>query len=111
MLLKLRPSWHGTSYELLTRNCLHFCDALAVGLGVPTIPAYLNRMAYGADAVANFATSAYEQVTPLLCRNKAVGHTWIAANSMCNSDRNAGLNSGICMALPVHDLDVDSLWP
>ena len=67
MLLKLRQAWHGTTYELLTRNCLHFCDAFAAQLQVPAIPAYLNRMAYGADAVATFANSAYEQVGPDPC--------------------------------------------
>ena len=64
MILKLRSAWHGTTYELLTRNCLHFCDALASGLGVPAIPAYLNRMAYGAEAVTNLANSAIEQAGP-----------------------------------------------
>ena len=105
MLLKLRPAWHGTSYELLTRNCLHFCDALANGLGVPAIPAYLNRMAYGADAVANFANSAYEQVTSLLCWRLSTHGLLLAAFAALTRAILTALLSrtrGICTALPMH---------
>lgn len=43
---KLRKKWMGPNYELLTNNCLHFCDELAEALQVPKIP--------GADAVLIF---------------------------------------------------------
>ncbi|KAK9792019.1 hypothetical protein WJX73_000089 [Symbiochloris irregularis] len=61
-IAKLRKKWMGPEYELLTNNCLHFCDVLAEALQVPKIPAWLNRMAYGADAVVTFANCVSEQM-------------------------------------------------
>ena len=37
-MARLRAEWLGPDYELLTNNCLHFCDELAEGLQVPKIP-------------------------------------------------------------------------
>ena len=38
LIARLRAQWLGADYELLTNNCLHFCDELAESLGVPKIP-------------------------------------------------------------------------
>lgn len=38
VLAQLRKQWLGPDYDLLTNNCLHFCDSLAEGLQVPKIP-------------------------------------------------------------------------
>ena len=35
---RLRREWLGPDYELLTNNCLHFCDELAEALQVPKVP-------------------------------------------------------------------------
>ena len=40
-IAQLRAQWRGSDYELLTNNCLHFCDALATCLRVPKIPGVL----------------------------------------------------------------------
>lgn len=75
VLAQLRKQWLGPDYDLLTNNCLHFCDSLAEGLQVPKIPAWLNRMAYGADAVVNFANQAVEQVRWL----GGVAQSWVSS--------------------------------
>ena len=61
-LAALQQAWQGCEYELLTRNCNHFCEALCARLQVPALPAWLNRAAYGAEQVLNFANSTVEQV-------------------------------------------------
>lgn len=35
---QMAPKWVGGDYELLGRNCIHFCDELLFGLGVKRVP-------------------------------------------------------------------------
>ncbi|CAK0863589.1 unnamed protein product [Prorocentrum cordatum] len=51
LLERMEEEWHGKDYDLLSRNCCHFSDALCRGLGVGTIPEWLLRMASAADTV------------------------------------------------------------
>jgi len=39
--------WKPASYELYTRNCCHFADALCIELGVGSIPDWTNNLAKG----------------------------------------------------------------
>lgn len=45
ILSSLVPSFNGTSYDLLRKNCCHFCDELAIELGVGPTPAWTSRLA------------------------------------------------------------------
>ena len=48
ILRELEREWLGPSYQLLTRNCNHFCDALCGRLGAPIMrarPPWVNRIA------------------------------------------------------------------
>ena len=38
MRLRLAPRWRGRNYDLLHRNCIHFCEELAGALGVSPVP-------------------------------------------------------------------------
>ena len=38
ILRELSREWPGHSYDLLSRNCNHFCDVLCERLGVPKLP-------------------------------------------------------------------------
>jgi hypothetical protein len=38
ILRELGREWQGQSYDLLSRNCNHFCDVLCERLGVPKLP-------------------------------------------------------------------------
>jgi hypothetical protein len=38
ILSELSREWNGSSYDPLSRNCNHFCDALCERLGVPKLP-------------------------------------------------------------------------
>eukprot|EP00884_Botryococcus_braunii_P018666 jgi/Botrbrau1/5483/Bobra.27_1s0026.1 len=62
VIADLQLAWQGAQYDLLTRNCCHFCEDFAARLRVNSIPAWVNRMAYTADSVVKAATTAAEQV-------------------------------------------------
>eukprot|EP00775_Hariotina_reticulata_P006935 gene6935-7153_t len=49
----LKTAWPGSSYDLLKRNCCHFCEVLAAQLAVDPVPGWLNRFAVGAAATVN----------------------------------------------------------
>lgn len=55
---RLSAEWSGTSYDLLTRNCVHFTSALAQELGVQQPPAWVNAAAGAADGAARAASTA-----------------------------------------------------
>lgn len=58
VLKSLKAAWAGTTYEVLSRNCNHFCEAFASELGCKPTPPWLNRMAHGADSTYAAYTSA-----------------------------------------------------
>lgn len=58
ILKAMKAAWPGTDYEVLTKNCNHFCEAFAAALGSKPTPPWLNRMAHGADSTYTAYTSA-----------------------------------------------------
>ncbi|KAK8948029.1 hypothetical protein KSP40_PGU018582 [Platanthera guangdongensis] len=50
ILRELIREWVGSSYDLLSRNCNHFCDVFSERLGVLKLPAWVNRFANAGDA-------------------------------------------------------------
>ncbi|KAK9665437.1 hypothetical protein RND81_14G112300 [Saponaria officinalis] len=54
-LRELSKEWPGVSYDLLSRNCNHFCDELCDRLGVPKLPGWVNRFANAGDAAVEIA--------------------------------------------------------
>lgn len=63
ILRELEDEWLGCRYDLLTRNCNHFCDALAERLGVqpsafspaPPSTRWVNRLARGGSKLIALA--------------------------------------------------------
>ncbi|XP_006655688.2 uncharacterized protein LOC102722125 [Oryza brachyantha] len=55
ILQELSWKWPGGSYELLSRNCNHFCNAFCEKLEVPKLPAWVNRFANAGDAALEVA--------------------------------------------------------
>jgi len=41
---KLASKWPGGGYDLLNRNCIHFCDELLLSLGVRPVPAWVRGL-------------------------------------------------------------------
>ncbi|XP_057952585.1 deSI-like protein At4g17486 [Malania oleifera] len=55
ILRELSREWSGSSYDLLSKNCNHFCDELCERLGVPKLPGWVNRFANAGDAAMDVA--------------------------------------------------------
>ncbi|XP_010255243.1 PREDICTED: deSI-like protein At4g17486 [Nelumbo nucifera] len=55
ILRELSREWPGDSYDLLSKNCNHFCDEFCERLGVPKLPAWVNRFANAGDAAMEVA--------------------------------------------------------
>ncbi|CAJ1449642.1 unnamed protein product [Effrenium voratum] len=45
MILALKRRWSGAEYDLLDRNCGHFCNELCQALGVGRMPCWVTRVA------------------------------------------------------------------
>lgn len=61
----LQLEWPGSSYDLFSRNCNHFCEALAEALGVGPVPAWVNSLPNFADGIADATSSATAPVRML----------------------------------------------
>ncbi|CAN0902835.1 DeSI-like protein At4g17486 [Linum grandiflorum] len=55
ILRELSWEWPGSCYDLLAKNCNHFCDELCEKLGVPKLPGWVNRFANAGDAAVEIA--------------------------------------------------------
>jgi len=73
LLQRFEGEWHGLDYDLLSRNCTHFCDALCRELGVGRIPGWLSNLAdTGATLVDGVKTvCSHGHETALAVRAKA----------------------------------------
>ncbi|KAI7731136.1 hypothetical protein M8C21_013908 [Ambrosia artemisiifolia] len=60
ILRELSIEWPGDCYDLLSKNCNHFCDEFCERLGVPKLPGWVNRFANAGDTAVEIAgTTAY----------------------------------------------------
>ncbi|XP_065869323.1 uncharacterized protein [Euphorbia lathyris] len=55
ILRELSREWPGCAYDLLAKNCNHFCDEFCDRLDVPKLPAWVNRFANAGDAALEVA--------------------------------------------------------
>ncbi|XP_038877442.1 deSI-like protein At4g17486 [Benincasa hispida] len=55
ILRELSREWPGSSYDLLSRNCNHFCDQFCEMLNVTKLPGWVNRFANAGDAALEVA--------------------------------------------------------
>lgn len=63
---KLAPSWLGGSYDLLHRNCIHFCDELCLGLGVQPVPPWVRGLHETGAAVSGATSTVLHPLALLL---------------------------------------------
>lgn len=80
LILEMKERWKGSQYEVLTRNCNHFCQEFAEKLGVNSIPGWVNRMASTADAVTSFGAQTAEQMRWLQSSTTSWFSSWTQAN-------------------------------
>ncbi|KAI3731331.1 hypothetical protein L1987_62519 [Smallanthus sonchifolius] len=55
ILRELSREWPGDCYDLLSKNCNHFCDEFCDRLGVPNLPGWVNRFANAGDTAVEIA--------------------------------------------------------
>ncbi|KAK1415233.1 hypothetical protein QVD17_31007 [Tagetes erecta] len=55
LLRELSIEWPGDCYDLLSKNCNHFCDEFCERLGVPKLPGWVNRFANAGDSAVEIA--------------------------------------------------------
>ncbi|KAL1822784.1 hypothetical protein ACET3Z_009562 [Daucus carota] len=55
VLRELSREWPGECYDLLSKNCNHFCDDFCEKLGVPKLPGWVNRFANAGDTAVEIA--------------------------------------------------------
>ncbi|EPS69052.1 hypothetical protein M569_05713, partial [Genlisea aurea] len=55
ILRELSREWPGCSYDLLSKNCNHFCDEFSERLAVSKPPGWINRFANAGDAAVEIA--------------------------------------------------------
>lgn len=55
ILRELSREWPGDSYDLLSKNCNHFCDEFCEILGVQKLPGWVNRFANAGDTAVEIA--------------------------------------------------------
>ncbi|KAL2643309.1 hypothetical protein R1flu_010896 [Riccia fluitans] len=62
ILTEMSREWQGCSYDLLSRNCNHFCEAFCTRLGVDKLPLWVNRFAKTGDAAVEVAGNTVEKL-------------------------------------------------
>ncbi|KAI5059601.1 hypothetical protein GOP47_0025920 [Adiantum capillus-veneris] len=84
VLFELGREWPGSSYDLLSRNCNHFCDALCERLGVQKLPAWINRFAHvgvvAVEALENTAKRLRQAKSGIVSATKLVFHFFVRVN-------------------------------
>lgn len=60
VLDELSRDWPGNGYDLLARNCNHFCETFCAKIGVDKLPPWVNRFANAGDAAIEAAEKTME---------------------------------------------------
>jgi len=92
LVRRLRDAWPGDGYDLLRRNCCHFCAELARGLGVGAPPAWLNRLANAGEATAAAAADAAAMARGAAAEVQRLG--WEGLSALRRAAAGAGLVGG-----------------
>ncbi|KAI5069894.1 hypothetical protein GOP47_0014237 [Adiantum capillus-veneris] len=62
ILIKLSQEWQGNSYDLLSRNCNHFCNDFCAELGVQKLPGWVNRFANAGETAFEVAETTMKRL-------------------------------------------------
>merc|ERR1719264_1433079 len=78
--------WPGKSYDVLTRNCCHYCDELCQQLGVGEVPAWVLNLAGAGAAVLEAGDFLKDTQQTLASATAALG-AYFCCNSCGGPDR------------------------
>mmetsp|Transcript_117743 Transcript_117743/g.305567 ORF Transcript_117743/g.305567 Transcript_117743/m.305567 type:complete len:311 (-) Transcript_117743:62-994(-) len=83
-------SWQGSSYELLTRNCTHFCDEFCQRLGVGKVPPWVTSLAAAGAKLDELRESGHEaKISKGEDPSSTVGDIWEGLAAWGKADRDA----------------------
>lgn len=88
ILRELSREWPGQSYDLLSKNCNHFCDEFCERLGVPKLPGWVNRFAHAGDAAVEIAGNTayrFRQAKTEIVTASKVAYRFLAGVASSNS--------------------------
>ncbi|KAK1303461.1 hypothetical protein QJS10_CPB11g00794 [Acorus calamus] len=100
ILRELSREWPGNSYDLLSKNCNHFCDLFCERLEVPKLPAWVNRFANAGDTAVEIAGNTalrFRQAKTEIVTASKVAYRFIAGlstNSAANPESPSSSNGG-----------------
>ncbi|KAL1552842.1 deSI-like protein [Salvia divinorum] len=98
--MELSREWPGESYDLLAKNCNHFCDEFCERLGVSKLPGWVNRFANAGDTAVEIAgNTAYrfrQAKTEIVTASKVAYRflAGIASNNMITGPDSPGNSNG-----------------
>lgn len=93
----MRAAWAGDSYDVLGRNCNHFCEALCEALGCEGPPKWLNSFAKNAHGVRGgleFAREATERAMRDARDGISDAWTWLSTAVSASSVEGGGASGG-----------------
>ncbi|KAJ4777934.1 PPPDE putative thiol peptidase family protein [Rhynchospora pubera] len=96
ILRELSREWPGYSYDLLSKNCNHFCDVFCERLGVPKLPGWVNRFANAGDTavvVAGNAADKLRQAKTEIVNASRVAYKFMAGLTSNNNNPNNASDS------------------
>ncbi|XP_047957874.1 deubiquitinase DESI2-like [Salvia hispanica] len=88
ILRELSREWPGQSYDLLSKNCNHFCDEFCERLGVQKLPGWVNRLAHAGDAAVEIAGNTayrFRQAKSEIVSASKVAYRFLAGVASSNS--------------------------
>ncbi|KMZ58493.1 PPPDE peptidase domain-containing protein [Zostera marina] len=88
ILRELSREWPGNSYDLLAKNCNHFCDVLCDRLEVSKLPGWVNRFANVGDTaveVAGFTSQKFRQAKDEVVTASKVAYRFLAGIAANNN--------------------------
>ncbi|KAE8729953.1 hypothetical protein F3Y22_tig00003041pilonHSYRG00308 [Hibiscus syriacus] len=100
ILQELSREWPGSSYDLLSKNCNHFCDEFCERLGVQKLPGWVNRFANAGDAAIEIAETTALRLrqakTEIVSASKVAYRFLVGVTSSSNggNDNPGNSNSG-----------------
>lgn len=106
ILRDLSREWPGDSYDLLSKNCNHFCNEFCERLDVAKPPAWVNRFANAGDAAVevaeNTALRLRQAKTEIVSASKVAfrfivgvaSHSSVTPDSPSNSNRDTPMFQG-----------------
>lgn len=109
-VLAMQREWRGSDYDLFSKNCGTFCNALCVLLGVGSLPAWVTRLA---ETGANSTT--VRSIADMMARNGMIGAPSPSVQSQisgspCLTEGSPEAGCGSEFKTPPKQLDEEVLW-